>query len=572
MRAAAAAITLLASLLGTSSIPAGTAPITHPIVFVQYPSPENLQAPIRGNLLRLDPDGSVHALTDRTDAAVRDPEVSWDGTQVVFSMRIGADTATWQVWEVGVDGTGLRKVSQDPAYNDLDPSYLPDGRLIFTTDRLRWSDGYENVPATQLAVMGSDGLNVEMLKVNPSGHSNPLVGSDGMVYLTQWDFHDRRTTMSDEEDETFDVNRFLLWKVFADGSGLDHPAFGAHTIGDFTPGYVEIRERPSAPGTFVGVLGSEDTQEVTSFSPDRLIFVPGTFLTFFGADIVLMQPQANQDLDQPVSLTSGDEMEGTWRSPLPLEDGRIVATFFPEEFEGEEPPAQLWMMNSDGSNKTLLHHQDSHWLIQPVEVVARTPPTLLDGQMRPEYPYALINALDVTLRSNDGQSHPAPGEVVAVRVLREDVRTPNDHDAQLDSGGSNVFQAWDDPDTVELGTAPVAPDGSFAVVVPADTPITWELLSSQGNVVVRERFGTELRAGEVRTCAGCHAPHDGTQGSTSNMALASPTNLSGQEVDLDNNGVVDLLENLCEVIPSACGTGVIFNDGFESGNTSAWNG
>ncbi len=570
---------IIALMLAVPSVPAaaGQPPLPNPLIFVQYEIPEEPEEAIRGNLYRLDPDGTVTAITDRDDAAIRDPEISFDATRIVFSMQIGPDTAPWQVYEIGVDGSGLRKVSPSAKDNDLDPSYLPDGRILFTTDRLRWSDGYENVPATQLAVMNSDGSGVEVLKVNPSGHINPLVGSDGLIYFTQWDFHDRRVNM-DEEHDDFDVNRFLLWQVFADGSGLDHPAFGAHTIDDFTPGYVEIRERPTAPGTFVATSGSEDTQELTSFHPDRLIFVPGTFLTFEGANLTVLEPQADQNDDEAIEVAGEnvDDEPGLWRAPLPLSDGRLIASWTPGEWE-ERPeaplPFELWIMNGDGSNKETLLESPGLWNLQAVELVARTPPTLQTGVMRPEYPYAVINAFDVTLREDDDQPVPSPGQVTAIRVYREDVRTPNTHDLQMDEGGIGAFDPWDDPDTEFLGTAPVHPDESFAVVVPADTPVTWELVDAGGNVVVRERFGTELRAGELRQCAGCHSPHDGTMGSTTNFALENPTNLSGQNVDLDENGVVDLLEDLCANMPELCGGGkVIFADNFENGSTAQWDG
>ena len=213
------AVTCMTLALVSAPAVAGQLPIPNPLVFIKYALPDDPQAVLRGNLYRLDPDGTLVDLTDRDDILVRDPEVSFDATRVVFAMRIGPDTATWQVWEVGIDGSGLRRVSRDAAHNDMDPSYLPDGRIVFTTDRLRWSDGYENVPTAQLAVMAADGTGVEVLKVNTAGHLNPVLGTDGMIYMTQWDFHDRRVTMEEEHEEDFDVNRFLLWKVFADGSG-----------------------------------------------------------------------------------------------------------------------------------------------------------------------------------------------------------------------------------------------------------------------------------------------------------------------------------------------------------------
>jgi hypothetical protein len=60
------------------------------------------------------------------------PEASPDGRQVVFmSQRDG----NWEIYAVNVDGTGLRRLTQDRA-NDGLPTWSPDGRYIaFVSDR-----------------------------------------------------------------------------------------------------------------------------------------------------------------------------------------------------------------------------------------------------------------------------------------------------------------------------------------------------------------------------------------------------------------------------------------------------
>lgn len=542
-------------------------PIANPIVFVKqapldyqfatscdifgnfqgYYPPED--QPVGGGLFRLDPDGTLTDLSGWSNAAARDPEISYDGTRAIFAMKIGG-FGKWQVWEVNVDGTGTRRVSRDDRYNDVDPAYLPDGRIVFTTDRNGWADGYENLPSAQIAVMRADGTGVQVLKQHMAGQFNPLVGHDGRLYFTQWDFHDRRTSIG-QNNSDFDVNRFLLWQIFADGSGLDHPSFGAHTLYDFSGGYVEIRELPGAPGQFLATLADE-------------------FFTFGGGSLVRLEPHADQNLDEPVFLTADVFMvedgnaAGRWRSPYPLADGRIAASYAPGPvYEGSNPLPhwRLVVMNGDGSAPQTLHQDPALWSWQPVEVAPRTPPPLAPGAARPRYPYAIVNALDVTLRGRNGdqvlngdyQPRIDPGEVTRVRLLREDVRSANYY------GGE--FPAHADPDVAVLGTAPVHADGSFAVVVPTGVPLAWELLNAAGEVVVRERFGTELEAGEIRRCAGCHSPHDGRTGATSNAAFAAPANLSGQNVDVDGNGIVDLIEAI---------DGEVFADGFESGGLAAW--
>jgi hypothetical protein len=56
-----------------------------------------------------------------------------------------------------------------------------------------------------------------------------------------------------------------------------------------------------------------------------------------------------------------------------------------------------------------------------------------------------------------------------------------------------------------LGTAPVEKDGSFFVQAPGDSPLKFELLNAQGNVVRRENGWMWARSGEQRICVGCHA-------------------------------------------------------------------
>jgi len=58
---------------------------------------------------------------------------------------------------------------------------------------------------------------------------------------------------------------------------------------------------------------------------------------------------------------------------------------------------------------------------------------------------------------------------------------------------------------VELGKAPVEPDGSFYVQTPSETPLRFELLDRAGNTVAAEAGWFWARKGEQRVCVGCHA-------------------------------------------------------------------
>jgi hypothetical protein len=152
----------------------------------------------------------------------------------------------------------------------------------------------------------------------------------------------------------------------------------------------------------------------------------------------------------------------------------------------------------------------------------------------------MINSLDVFNRGPDakkvvnGDSQPTPkrGTIEKVRIFKLEYK-PN---------GNPQFQKYSDQRLVQLGEAPVFPDGSFAALVPTDMPLMWDLIDKKGNVIVRERFGTVLKAGEIRVCYGCHAPHDGSTGNVVNQAQQFATNLTKYDPDTNDNGVIDLLE------------------------------
>jgi hypothetical protein len=60
-----------------------------------------------------------------------------------------------------------------------------------------------------------------------------------------------------------------------------------------------------------------------------------------------------------------------------------------------------------------------------------------------------------------------------------------------------------------VGYAPVEPDGSFKLQVPADTPLALSILDAQGRAFQTHTNWIQVRPGERRTCDGCHSPRRG---------------------------------------------------------------
>ncbi|HEU0204047.1 MAG TPA: hypothetical protein VFR86_26865, partial [Burkholderiaceae bacterium] len=60
-----------------------------------------------------------------------------------------------------------------------------------------------------------------------------------------------------------------------------------------------------------------------------------------------------------------------------------------------------------------------------------------------------------------------------------------------------------------LGYAPVEPDGSFKLHVPANTPLALSITDAKGRALQTHLNWIQVRPGERRTCDGCHSPRRG---------------------------------------------------------------
>ncbi len=83
------------------------------------------------------------------------------------------------------------------------------------------------------------------------------------------------------------------------------------------------------------------------------------------------------------------------------------------------------------------------------------------------------------------------------------------------SGGAEAEQG-------ALGEAPVLPDGSFFVEVPADTPLRLTLLHADGRPLAALASGIWVRPNENRGCVGCHEERDRAPENRQPLAVLRP--------------------------------------------------
>ena len=123
---------------------------------------------------------------------VGDLKLHFDAGKLLFSMP--GRNGRWQVWEIQADGSGLRQVTpgDEPDVDNYDPCYLPDGRIIFSSNRcfhgVPCVGGSNNV--ANLCIMNADGSGIRQLCFDQDQNWCPTVLNNGRVLYTRWEYSD----------------------------------------------------------------------------------------------------------------------------------------------------------------------------------------------------------------------------------------------------------------------------------------------------------------------------------------------------------------------------------------------
>ena len=146
---------------------------------------------------------------------VKDVDTSADGTLVIFAMRgplaknqPAKDPPSWRIWQYTIASDTLAPVinpaddPDPPTVDDVSPHYLPDGRIVFSTTRQDQSQGVllnqgdpqfsaqdedRTEPAFVLEVMNPDGTAIHQITFNQSHDRDATVLANGRVLWARWD-------------------------------------------------------------------------------------------------------------------------------------------------------------------------------------------------------------------------------------------------------------------------------------------------------------------------------------------------------------------------------------------------
>jgi hypothetical protein len=495
---------------------------------------------------------------------VSDPEVSYDATKLLFTMRKQGD-AGWRIREYDLGTKQMRTISCDSSVpgDDIDPAYLPDGRIVFASNRQEKSrqtngfaylDEYERERVTTLHVMNNDGSNCRQISYNQSHDRNPTVLQTGEVMYSRWDHVGGR-------------NQFTVFFTNPDGTNM-FVLYGAHSPGN---SYLHPREMPD--GRMISsLMPLSRTREGGAL---MLIDVKNYSENCEPADSGLAACGGqSQATEQQINFGNGISQYGRYSTPYPLWDGtnRVLASWTPScaavsidncptqvnpltglpEAEEPTPVYSIVMLDlNDRSARPVVTAPTGYAVLDPVAIQPRPLPNVIgDKSLDPTLAAAGKGVLNVkSVYDTDsqgrmgsavlvsGETIPQAGGVADIARLKDPARTtsadqrparfvritkavPTRSGISREAIGETEFEMQQ-----ILGYAEVEPDGSFKLQVPSDTPIAITVIDRDGRGFTPHTNWIQVRPGETRTCNGCHSPRRGNSINAAPIAGSHPNTL-----------------------------------------------
>ncbi len=423
------------------------------------------------------------------------PELSYDGNTILFAYTEAELTrykwtarSTFHIFKVNIDGSGLVQLTDGPV-NDFDPCWLPNGSIVFISER---RGGYGRchprpVPLYTLHSMNADGSDIIRLSHHEGNEWHPSIDNSGMVIYTRWDYVDRGN-----------IQAHHPWITTPKG----------HDARAIQGNYGKSREsRPTMEIDLRAIPGSH-----------KYIATAAAHHGQAYGSLVLIDPRIKDDDAMTPLRRLTPEVPFT-EAEIPYSDGQIYATAWPLSeyfylcvYDGEGS-ARRGMENNYGiylvdafGNKELIYRDPTISCLSPIPLRPRKKPPLLAGgvieipeQLSEPQKTSLVGVINV---NNSREPFPENTNIKALRIIQLLPKTtPLINKPRIGYGNEKGARAV-------LGTVPVEIDGSAYFNLPTGKSVYFQALDEQGLAVQSMRSDTYVHPGQQLLCQGCHEPRN----------------------------------------------------------------
>ncbi len=434
----------------------------------------------------------VETLLEDSGGVIRDVDVSWDGTQVLFSWKKSDRQDDYSLYIMDMRSGDVQAITEGLGHADYEGVFLPNGDIIFNSTRCVQIVDCWWTEVSNLYTCDPEGRYLRRLSFDQVHTNYPTVTDDGRVLYTRWDYNDRGQLFTQG-----------LFQMFPDGTGqLEY--YGNNSW--FPTTIIHARAIPGTGKTLAVFTGHH------SFQAGKLgILDPSKGRQEnYGAQLVAPRR------DTPAQRIDHYGQEGDlFMYPYPIDDNHFLVSYAPRGWEGRgrgryRTNFGLYFMDLEGRRELLDRDLDSRISTGRMVPLAR--------RKRPH-----IRPSSVDYRKNTGVYYVQDvyrgvglegverGAIHSLRVIGLDYRVAGiGHVNNSGPGGSAVVSTpvsigggtWDVKKV--FGRAQVYADGSALFEAPARTPLYFQALDEHGQAVQSMRSWSTLQPGEFFSCIGCH--------------------------------------------------------------------
>ncbi|MFH1919590.1 MAG: hypothetical protein ABIP48_06900, partial [Planctomycetota bacterium] len=426
--------------------------------------------------------GEVKTLLEFPEGVARDPDVRFDGQKILLSIRRNRED-DYHLYEVNADGAGLVQLTFGSGLSDIDPIYLPDGRILFTSTREPKFCMCNRHIMGNLFTMNADGSNIQQIGHSTLHEGHAALMPDGRVLYDRWEYIDRN--FGDAQG---------VWSVNPDGT--NHAVYWGNNTN--SPG--AVLDTRAIPGT---------EQAIATFSSchDRPWGAIAILDRRLGLDlkppVVRTWPPEAIDLVGVGNYDTYQRVNPKYEDPYPLSNKYFLCS----GMIGQGEKMGIWLLDLFG-NEVLLYSDDLG-CFDPMPLGPRPKPPAITSRVDLARSEGSFYVSDVY--AGTGMETIDRGTVKHLRVVESPEKRFWTREAWMGSGTQAPGMAWDDFNNKRiLGTVPVEDDGSAYFAVPADTFVYFQLLDASGMMIQSMRSGTIVRPGETAGCVGCHDSRRGS--------------------------------------------------------------
>jgi len=429
-----------------------------------------------------------------TEGTFISPDLSYDGKTILFGWSSGGKTkwspqTRFSIFKVGVDGKGLTRLT-DGVFDDFDPLWMPDGRVVFMTTRRHGFGRCHGrpVPAFTMFSMKPDGSDMYSIDFHETNEFHPSVDNRGMLVYTRWDYVDRDHSAAHH-----------MWHCYPDGR--DPRSFHANYALPFSTVEPEPKKprglnmRPWAEFHCRSIPGSH--KYIATAGPHH----GQAFGALVTIDISI--PDDNR-MSQVKRITPDARFPESECRTRGLEN-MSYGTAWPlnESFYLCNYRNSAVVLDEMGNREILCKTTNGLRILDPTPLRARTRPPIIATQtyqgerLKADSPIATISVMNVYITDKYGK-FPKGTRIKQMRIVQILPKaSPRANNPRIGRGDQSLAR-------IPLGVVPVESDGSLFCKAPVGKAIYFQMLDVNGMAVQSMRSATYVHPGERLSCIGCH--------------------------------------------------------------------